>query len=383
MIRLLHMTSDLSAVGGTARKLAYLMRYSDTTRFQHCFITMRGGEFADELQRMGSQVITLDSDSPWRVLKTAWSVARSWQPDAIATHFTRSFVCGTLVARWFSLPVIHHEHGPATLDRPQRTPSKLLGKRLRRSWLPGASAVICNSHYTAKALRQMYSIDAQKIKVIHNPVERRSHDAVSSPIFPTSTIRTGHVGGMVHWRDQATLIRAVKILKDRGLQIKLLLVGDGPMRPDLMSEVEQLDLSGNVTFMHFQRDLEEFYSSIDVYVNPALAEGFGIAVVEAMLENKPVILARAGAHPELIEDGVSGVLYAAGDATDLAGKILMLASTPQIAMTIADAGCRHAKSAFAAHKFAAAYQTIVEETVAARQFSSRHAGRSEKMVHYG
>ncbi|HEX2586030.1 MAG TPA: glycosyltransferase family 4 protein [Steroidobacteraceae bacterium] len=383
MIRILHMTSDLSSVGGTARKLMYLIRHSDTTRFQHCFIAMQGGEFADELQKMGSQVTVLESNSPWQVLRAAWSMIRSWQPDVIATHFTRSFACGTLVARWCNLPVIHHEHGPATLDKLQCSPVKQLGKRLRRGWLPGTSAIICNSHYTAEALREMYVLDAQKIKVIHNPVERRSHETKQSGIFPTSAIRIGHVGGLVNWRDQKTLIRAVKILKDQGCRIDLRLVGNGPMRAALRSEVEQLDLSSNVTFMNFQSDLTEFYSSIDIYINPALAEGFGIAVVEAMLESKPVILARAGAHPELIQDGVSGVLYEAGNAADLARKVSMLADAPKIAMTIADEGCRHAMAAFAAHKFATAYQVIIEDTVSAHQYSPRNTGRSEKLVRYG
>jgi len=383
MIRVLHLTNDLSAVGGTARKLTCLVRHSDANRFQHCFVAMRGGEFAEELEKTGARVIALESNSPRRILKAAWSMTREWQPDVIATHFTRSFACGTIVARCFGLPVIHHEHGPATLDKSQRSFVKRLGRHLRRSWLPKASAVICNSQYTADALHQMYPLDTDKIKVIHNPVERRSHGDALPTIFATGAIRIGHVGGLVSWRDHISLIRAVSVLKDQGKQVELYIVGDGPMRGALMTEVERLGLVESVTLFSFQRDLTQFYSSIDVYVNPALSEGFGIAVVEAMLETKPVVLANAGAHPELIQDGISGVLYQAGDAADLADKILMLANAPSLAMAIADAGYRHAKSMFASHRFATAYQSIVEEVISGRQFPSRGAGRREKIVHYG
>lgn len=62
----------------------------------------------------------------------------------------------------------------------------------------------------------------------------------------------------------------------------------------------------------------DYLNAMDIYVNPTLDEGFGIAVVEAMLARIPVVLADAGAHPELIDDGHTGLLYPGGNSEALA-----------------------------------------------------------------
>lgn len=375
MIRVLHMTSELSAVGGTARKLAYLARYSDAANVQHCFIAMQGGEFVSQIESAGGHVIVLDSESPLALIRTAYKVARQWRPHIIATHFTRSFLCGMCVAHLLRIPLIHHEHGPATLDRSKHTPGKLLGKLLRRWWLPHARVVICNSSYTAQALSEMFAVDTERVQVIYNPVEKRVDDDLPDQsgaprVITKNKLCIGHVGGLVPWRDHATLINAVKLLKDQHWDVQLLLVGAGPMRHLLEQQTKRLNVESSVVFMNFQRDLAAFYESIDVYVNPALAEGFGIAVVEAMLQRKPVVLANAGAHPELVEDDRTGVLFVASDPGSLAEKLKQLGNTPDQMRRIALAGYEHARQKFAPQRYANSYLQLLQRVVA--QSSDKH-----------
>lgn len=371
MIHLLHIIGDLGTEGGTARKLVYLLKHSDRARFQHNFVCMMGGKFVAELERFGGVVTTVNSDSPIKLIGAIIKVIKQSKPDVIATHFTRAFFCGMLVARMFNLPVVHHEHGPATLDKLHRSPGKIIGKMFRRAWLPRANAIICNSNYTKTACATMFSVAQNLLHVVYNPVERRiatGVDAVpanDSPdmIVKSNTLSIGHVGGLTHWRDQATLIRAIDVLRRRGWNAQLQIIGDGNMRPALESLSVQLGLQQWVVFKGYQADLSSFYADIEVYVNPALAEGFGIAVVEAMLEYKPVVLADAGAHPELITDGITGLLYKASDADHLADCIESLKVNPAGMRNIAHTAYEHAQQTFAPHRYVNSYHAIITEVL--------------------
>jgi len=354
----------LSAVGGTPRKLLYLLKHSDPSRIRHSFICMEGGGMQREYERAGAIVHIVDSAAPIAIVVAALKCARRLRPRVIATHFTRSFVCGSLAARMLGLPVVHHEHGPALEEGPSYSPIALLGKTLRAAWLPAASLIVCNSRYTAQTVRQTYRVDETRLKVIHNPVEGRLTDGdcrrPPQDHAAKDALWIGHIGGMIPSRDQATLIRAIQLLRDRGVDARLILIGDGPQRASLERLSARLRLQPWVDFRGYQSDLSEFFRRVSIYVNPAIAEGFGIAVVEAMLESIAVVLANAGAHPELIEDNRTGLLYRAQDPHSLAARIAELAGDSQKRKALSAAGREHARCSFAPQRYARAYQVAIE-----------------------
>jgi glycosyltransferase involved in cell wall biosynthesis len=164
---------------------------------------------------------------------------------------------------------------------------------------------------------------------------------------------------MTAWRDQRTLLLAQHRLRTQGIDTRLVMIGDGPMRPSLEALRRELGLEEVATFRGYQADLCDFFAAIDVYVNPAIAEGFGIAVVEAMLEGIPAILANAGAHPELVTDGVTGLLYPPKDAAQLATLIETLTDDETRAAALGAAGREFAQQSFGSQRYALAYLDAV------------------------
>lgn len=367
MIHVMHLLHNFSSTGGTARKLLYLVRHSDRDRIRHSFVSMKSGDLVNAIEREGGRVAVIDSESPLIVTRATMQLIKLLQPNVVGTHFTRAFICGKSAARMLDLPVVHHEHYPATLDRDNKTPGKLLSWALRKAWLPRVKAIICNSIYTATAAAEMFGINKQLLRVVYNPVERRmatdDGELARQPQTATQTVTLGHVGGMAYWRDQGTLITAISILRERGWDARLVLVGDGAMRRSLEALAARLGMQPWVAFAGYQTDLSEFYRKIDVYSNSSIAEGFGIAVVEAMLECKPVVLANAGAHPELIADGRTGVLYPAGSPYGLAETLVSLLADRARMANIASAGREHAKQTFAPHRYAELYRAIIEDAL--------------------
>jgi glycosyltransferase involved in cell wall biosynthesis len=122
-------------------------------------------------------------------------------------------------------------------------------------------------------------------------------------------------------------IGACAELVKRGFPARLLIAGQGPMRPSLEAQVEKLGLNGQVTWLGYQPDPQRWLSACDVLLHTAAGEAFGNVLVEAMACGVPVVAARSGAAPELIEDGRSGLLVETGSGEEgrIADAIVSLA----------------------------------------------------------
>lgn len=125
------------------------------------------------------------------------------------------------------------------------------------------------------------------------------------------------------------LLEAVPALVAKFPGFRVLLVGDGPAREALIAQAYRLGIEERVLISHPLRDTRVALAAMDVFVAPALEEGFGLALVEAMAAGVPVIAARAGGPAEIVEDGRSGLLVPPGESRPLAEAIDRLLSSPQ------------------------------------------------------
>lgn len=101
---------------------------------------------------------------------------------------------------------------------------------------------------------------------------------------------------------------------------KLLLVGDGPERHNAETLCRELDLCGSTMFLGKQNPVEEILSVCDLFLMPSETESFGLAALEAMACEVPVIASLAGGIPELVQDGISGFMASVGDVDTMAKK---------------------------------------------------------------
>jgi len=126
-------------------------------------------------------------------------------------------------------------------------------------------------------------------------------------------------GKLIGKKDAATLIRAMGLLT-ADVQARLLVVGDGELRPALEKLTDEL-LPGRARFAGFknQSELPALYDLCDVFVIPSTYEPFGLVVNEVMNAGRPVIASdRVGCWPDLVRPGVNGAVFPAGDARALA-----------------------------------------------------------------
>lgn len=130
-------------------------------------------------------------------------------------------------------------------------------------------------------------------------------------------VAIGAVGSLQPRKGHRYLIEALAILARRGLRPRCLIAGDGPLRAALNQQAAAAGLSEQVSLLGSLADPRTLFWALDIYVQPSLKEGLGVALMEAMACGLAVIASRAGGMAELIEDEVSGRLFPAADPAAL------------------------------------------------------------------
>lgn len=365
-IVILHVMESLFSKGGTPRKLLSLVDNGGKDKFLHVFLVFHNhpDNLSDELRRAGAIVeeVSRPKNYDIRLLFDIRRMIRKYKVNIVNTHFARSDIFGVIVGLMCGVPVIKSVHGILWNDSKLFIYIDRLLARFRY-------LTTCNSGASLKAERKRSH--TKKLKVIHNgvvPRECKLSDEESRVfrhelgITPDAFL-VGHVGGLIELRRQDLIIEAVSILYEKGIDVYCAIAGKGPEKSRLKEHAQSLNISNRVRFLDYIDDVGEFLTSIDVFVNMARSEGFGIAVVEAMFAGAPVVLANAGAHPELIVDGESGILVSEGSSQELADALTRLAENSSLRQRLGEGGKRRANEKFTISRFVRNFENLYETCV--------------------
>jgi glycosyltransferase involved in cell wall biosynthesis len=120
--------------------------------------------------------------------------------------------------------------------------------------------------------------------------------------------------------------------------LRLSIAGSGETSAALLQKAATLGIGEQIEWLGLVEDTSPFFQAVDIYVQPSFAEGLPNSVMEAMVEQRPVIASDIGGNSDLIEDEVTGLLFTAGDATMLACCLQRLIDEPQLRHSLAQAG---------------------------------------------
>jgi len=157
-------------------------------------------------------------------------------------------------------------------------------------------------------------------------------------------------------------LKAILKLKDRGIDAKLLIIGDGPERNNIELHIKKLGLENNVRITGFQEDVRPFISLCDCMVITSHSETFSIAALEAMAMGKPMIMTNIGGATEQIEHGKNGFIYTPGDVNSLADYMSQLFAT-SLRKKFGRCARNTVKSKFSLDKMINKYENLLCEIV--------------------
>jgi len=187
-------------------------------------------------------------------------------------------------------------------------------------------------------------IRPSRVSVVHSGViplppagSDRATIRASLGIPPAARV-IGSVAHLALHKGEIHLLRAFVELAPRYPDLHLVIVGDGEERPGIVAEAERNGLVGRAHFPGFQADVAAYLSAFDLFVMPSLQEGLCTSLLDALAAGLPIIGSNTGGIPEIIEDGVTGLLAPPGSPRGLAATIARLLDEPARAAALLAAG---------------------------------------------
>lgn len=229
-------------------------------------------------------------------------------------------------------------------------PERLLGYPFGIAVRRRLKRVICVSDFVARCAQKtpLWSSD---ISVVHNgvaaPQAERRRPA-------RRTVRLGIIGTPSRQKQHLVLLRAIERLKKRLPPdlLRLSIIGgrQGRFVDTVEAKIAELGLEDTVSWTGFLSDRDEIYDDLDILVAPAIDEGFGLSIVEAGAYGLPVVAARSGAFPEVVQEGVTGLLFEPGDVGALVVALERLILDGDLRTNLGQAGRAQALRAFTVEK---------------------------------
>ena len=176
----------------------------------------------------------------------------------------------------------------------------------------------------------------------------------------------GWVGRMTAVKRTDLVVRAFRALVDRGVDARLLLVGDGPDRDGLERLAHDLGVIKRCLFLGYQEDVARFYDAIDALLLPSVNEGTPVSVIEALAAKRPAVATRVGGTPDVIRDGVDGFLVDSDDPDELAARLAELAGDAPRRAAMGEAGRARVLERYAVERLVDDVDHLYRELLAER-----------------
>ena len=341
-IKVLHLTTHLN-IGGITSYLrltgAALVRAGHSVS-----VLSGGGELADDFTRAGVTLYEFPIRTKkelhpkiYRHLIRIISLVKKERFDVLHAHTRVTQLLGTLVSRASGVPMVTTAHG---FFRPH------IGRLLVKGW---GERVIAISPLVAESLEESHRVDPDRIRIIPNAIDiadSQKRLAVHDPAgirfefgIPKDALVLSSISRLVADKGHGYLIQAVKLLKDRGRGVYLVILGDGRERDNLNRLADSLGVRDCVKIIPFEKDITKVLAVTDIFVHPATyREGFGLVIAEAMVAGKPVLATDIPAINTLVEDRVTGRMVKPKDAAALAAAVMEMADRAADTRALAEAG---------------------------------------------
>lgn len=194
--------------------------------------------------------------------------------------------------------------------------------------------VVVNSNEVARSLTQNNEawFPQEKIVLVNNGVDTKIPLIPSTKLYEKvgNEVVIGNAGRLTEQKGQIYLLEMAKILKNEGINFKLLIAGEGELRASLTEQIKSLNLENEVKLLGHVTDMNSFLSSIDLFVFPSLFEGSANTLIETLHHRVPTVAFNLSSNPEIIEDGKNGFLAEPKNAQDLANCVKRLIDSPEL-----------------------------------------------------
>lgn len=308
-----------------------------------------GGDMYSEVNRYAVAAVRLALDEEF---------------DIIHAHDWMTYPAGIATAAATGKPLVVHVHS-TEFDRSGENVNQVIYD-IERSGMHTAQRIIAVSYLTRNIIMSRYGISGDKVEVVHNGVERDGSNFGCARIG----IKKGEkivlfLGRITMQKGPEYFLGAAKEVLRVMDNVKFVMAGSGDMMHRIIEMAAQMGIGSKVLFTGFLRgeDVRKVYELADIYVMPSVSEPFGIAPLEALNNDVPVLISRQSGVSEVLRHVLKADFW---DVTEIANKIVAVLKYPPLQMTLKEHGnfeVRKLKWEEAARKCIRIYQDVLSEAV--------------------
>lgn len=337
---------------------------------------------AGQLQELGVEVLptqlerTPDPMADIRAVVRLVGIIRAGGFDVLHTHMSKAALLGAIAGRIAGCrAIVNTAHNLGFIAMQSQTQRALFWVYDKLLLAAGTDAVVTVSRSVGERARAARLVPARKLHVIHNGIRTARFIAVAGdgPATPRQTLTIVTVARLVWFKGLDTLIRAMRAVVDTFPQARLVIVGGGELESQLRAQAASLDLTAAITFAGEREDVPVVLAAADLFVLPSVSEGLPVSILEAMACGLAVVATRVGGVPELVEEGVTGLLVEPGQPHAMATAICRLLADERERRTMGLAGRGRLEANFSAQAMVEATEQLYRTLAARRTPELAHA----------
>lgn len=359
-MKVLHVEAGRHLYGG-AQQVAYLLPALSAHGVQSVLVCPPGAAIAAALRGQCPVIDTpMGGDIDLGFIGRLRRIIREHQPDLVHLHSRRGAdTLGAIAAHLEGVRCVMSRR----VDNPE---SRWLVPFKYRFY----DHVITISEGIARVLRDC-GVDDARITCVRSALNADEFAQPADKPWFRSTFALeegaptiGVVAQLIPRKGHRYLLAAMPALLERFPSLTVLCFGQGPLQEELTAAARSF--AGHVRLLGFRDDLPRILPNLDLLVHPAEREGLGVSLIQAAAAGVPIVASRAGGMPEIVRDGVNGLLVAPGDVTDLTLKISELIADPDKSLEMGVAGQRLVRNEFSVAAMAAGNAAVYRRVLARR-----------------
>jgi glycosyltransferase involved in cell wall biosynthesis len=321
-----------------------------------------------------------------RVVRQLAGLIRRLRPHVLHTHTAKAGAVGRIAARAVGSerpPVVVHTFHGHTLRGYFGAAEEHVYRQVERRLAREADVLIAVSPEVRDELVALGVAPATQFAVVRLGIElaermegaRHGEELRASLGIAPNCFTVGWVGRMTAVKQAQDVLRAVRLLHDRGVAAALVMIGDGPDRAALELLARELEIDGTTRFVGFQYDIGSWLHAFDALLLTSRNEGTPVSVIEAMAAGRPVVATRVGGVPDVVTDGVDGYLVAPGDMQSAADRLGILAADPALRRRMGAAGRERAGRRYRVQRLVEDVDRLYRALLAEKGFAVAAASR--------
>lgn len=339
MIKVLHVLSDTN-IGGAGMHVASLVKAMDRHKFQVMVACPKGARIREIIAPFipVAELPAMAGDKSFQP-GCIWALVNLIKQNQIDIIHTHGSLSGRIAGKIAGIKIIFTRHTPGNVYPPGSLRwgiNKYLNLLL-------CHKIIAVSDYIADRL-QAAGIPKNRIATIYNGIDIPSFagpyntEDLPAELGLTGKYRLLHIARLEEVKGHKYLFEALAFLVHKQFDPVLIVVGDGSQKEKLQHLTEVYDIADRVIFTGAVNDVKPLIAISDIVLLPSLAEALGIALLEGMCMGKPCIASRVGGIPEVVADGLSGILVQPQNSVALRDAIIKLLGNPGLMAAMGEKG---------------------------------------------